>query len=535
MLGVKPITLRKWDREGKLKAIRIGSRNDRRYQASDLNKIREKATDQVNWQEYIRDGVNYRILSPVLESVTEGQKEYFGRGLNYLMGYFEGNTMFWYYDSTDLYELGKTIVKRLSDKEFKEYFFRKWVIKSDELLDFLKTNSIAKLASKSRGYLAEIYEDYTRRITDLYKIVICIDATDEALMIDIRNGLREILSKVSPDFTEKELNQAYNVLTVPIKLSYLNSERKELLELYGHIQNGQIKLESKDFYQRAEKLAIKYWWTHLGWARGRVKNVDDIRRSISELNENQADYKSEIRKIRNYEKSVKRERKEIIERYSIVDKNFLAMLELYDELVFYHDFRKELQMKCNFWEYQIVDQIADRTGIPSYLLDWCSNKEIVEILSGGKIDEHELNQRSSKFFYMYKKGEETIRSGKAAEISHADLLDGRLDEVRDLQGLSVSPGTVTGEAYVAITLDSVLKIKPGQILVTGMTMPDYLPAAKKASAIVTDEGGMTCHAAIIARELKIPCIVGTKFGTKIIKTGDKLEVRANHGVIRRLV
>ncbi len=67
-----------------------------------------------------------------------------------------------------------------------------------------------------------------------------------------------------------------------------------------------------------------------------------------------------------------------------------------------------------------------------------------------------------------------------------------------------------------------------------MTRPDYLPAMKKASAFVTDEGGITCHAAIVAREMKKPCIVGTKIATKILKDGDEVEVDANAGMIRVL-
>lgn len=73
------------------------------------------------------------------------------------------------------------------------------------------------------------------------------------------------------------------------------------------------------------------------------------------------------------------------------------------------------------------------------------------------------------------------------------------------------------------------------ILVTPMTSPEYLPAMKKSLAIVTDEGGLTCHAAIIARELNIPCVIGTKNATRIFKDGDVVEVDANNGIIKKIV
>jgi pyruvate,water dikinase len=65
-----------------------------------------------------------------------------------------------------------------------------------------------------------------------------------------------------------------------------------------------------------------------------------------------------------------------------------------------------------------------------------------------------------------------------------------------------------------------------------MTVPDLVSAMKRAAAIVTDEGGVTCHAAIISRELKKPCIIGTKVATKVFKDGDLVEVDANKGIVR---
>ena len=64
-----------------------------------------------------------------------------------------------------------------------------------------------------------------------------------------------------------------------------------------------------------------------------------------------------------------------------------------------------------------------------------------------------------------------------------------------------------------------------------MTRPEYLPAMKKAAGFITDEGGITCHAAIVAREMRKPCVIGTKNATKVIKDGDLVEVKASHGQI----
>ena len=77
-------------------------------------------------------------------------------------------------------------------------------------------------------------------------------------------------------------------------------------------------------------------------------------------------------------------------------------------------------------------------------------------------------------------------------------------------------------------------MKKGDILVAPMTSPDFITAMRKASAVVTNEGGMTCHAAIVSRELKIPCIVATRIATKVLKDGDIIEVDATKGIVRKI-
>jgi phosphohistidine swiveling domain-containing protein/uncharacterized protein YdhG (YjbR/CyaY superfamily) len=93
---------------------------------------------------------------------------------------------------------------------------------------------------------------------------------------------------------------------------------------------------------------------------------------------------------------------------------------------------------------------------------------------------------------------------------------------------------IIGRVKIVENKDELSKILEGDILVAPMTTPEYAPIFKKVSAIITDEGGITSHAAIVSRELKIPCIVGTKIATKILKDGDLVEVDANKGVVKIL-
>ena len=104
----------------------------------------------------------------------------------------------------------------------------------------------------------------------------------------------------------------------------------------------------------------------------------------------------------------------------------------------------------------------------------------------------------------------------------------------EIKGQSASSGKVEGLVKIVSSVKALTKVNRGDILVAAMTMPKYLPAMKKAAAFVTDEGGLTCHAAIIAREMKKPCVIGTKIATQILKDGDLVEVDADKGVVRKL-
>ena len=102
------------------------------------------------------------------------------------------------------------------------------------------------------------------------------------------------------------------------------------------------------------------------------------------------------------------------------------------------------------------------------------------------------------------------------------------------KGLAASPGVASGIVKLVHSMQELEKVKKGDILVSSMTRPELVPAMEKAAAIVTDEGGITSHAAIVSRELGIPCVVGTNIATKVFKDGDFVEVNANHGIIRKV-
>ncbi len=117
------------------------------------------------------------------------------------------------------------------------------------------------------------------------------------------------------------------------------------------------------------------------------------------------------------------------------------------------------------------------------------------------------------------------------EAKHNESLDDEEERVIITRGLGASPGLVSGTVKIIRELDELDKILDGDILVTTMTTPDMVPAMKRANGIVTDEGGVTCHAAIISRELGIPCVAGTGEATSVLEENTKVTIDGKKGIV----
>ena len=174
-----------------------------------------------------------------------------------------------------------------------------------------------------------------------------------------------------------------------------------------------------------------------------------------------------------------------------------------------------------------------------------TDEEVVELAKiAKKIEEHYGTPQDIEFavdrdlpfpknLFIVQSRPETVWSVKEAEAKAESSGSTSVAEAEIvLKGLPASPGVYGGKAKVVLSPEEAAKeIQKGDILVTKMTNPDWVPYMRVAGAIVTDEGGMTCHAAIVSRELGIPCIVGAREATKLMKSGETYTVDARSGVI----
>lgn len=209
--------------------------------------------------------------------------------------------------------------------------------------------------------------------------------------------------------------------------------------------------------------------------------------------------------------------------------SFGEVLRMYEELK--SETRYPQIAKIVFASY--FKKAMDTLGI-SYELATCLHPEELRsmILGGRAVAKKDLEKRAN--------GCGLVRGNKPYEVEYVfdrNILDEFSDDMverGEIRGKVAYKGKVSGRAKIINTIEDMEKFQDGDILVSIQSSPALMPAIIKCSAIVADEGGIMCHASVISRELKKPCIIGTKIATKVLKDGDIVEVDAEKGIVRIL-
>ncbi len=204
------------------------------------------------------------------------------------------------------------------------------------------------------------------------------------------------------------------------------------------------------------------------------------------------------------------------------------------------DRRKNFFGKVLTVNWRIAERIFKEAGIDSKYIGFVlPTEELVKGVDFIKSIKKEIENRVDGYIiHMLFNGDIEISYKNFFEIKkEIDEHQIKLEQsaVTDvIKGQIACKGKVRGIARIILNAELSESFKEGDILVTGMTRPEFVPLMKKSGAIVTDEGGITCHAAIVSRELNKTCIIGTKIATKVFKDGDLIEVDAERGVVRIL-
>lgn len=181
---------------------------------------------------------------------------------------------------------------------------------------------------------------------------------------------------------------------------------------------------------------------------------------------------------------------------------------------------------------KLLAEISTKLKIETELLKYAMPEEIISL----DLNPKTLALRQKRYVLELIKGKLRLLVGKKAETfarnfmkSVKKIIDTTATEFK---GMPAYPGQVSGKVVLVVHDKDLANVHNGDILVSPMTRTSFISAMKKAGAFVTDEGGITCHAAIVARELKKPCVVGTKIASKVLKNGTKVAVDANSGLVK---
>lgn len=194
------------------------------------------------------------------------------------------------------------------------------------------------------------------------------------------------------------------------------------------------------------------------------------------------------------------------------------LMEEMQELVYFRTARTDVFYELLFLSRPILKRVGELYNISFPELKRYSVQSLIE----GKPRRYDGNFTLACYENESYIGEEPVLTEEGVN---------KLDFVK---GTIAHKGVTQGAAKIILLVSELDKVKDGDILVTQMTFPNYITAMTRAVAFVTDEGGITCHAAIVAREMKKPGIIGTKIATKIFKDEDIIEVDANKGIVRKI-
>ena len=400
-------------------------------------------------------------------------------GFNYGIHNLVVTNGIWYYPKYHVVSFSEKLTKKLfSDSKL----FKK--IKEETTIREKKLKNVQDMNLKT------FCSSYSNYMPTLGIYFICDDW--------IEQKIKETLLE---NFSKKQVEKIINILIVPYKD---NLSRKSQIEL----------IRTKNIHSFIKK----YGWMKARYGNIKRYNKNDVKKLLEKLEKENFEKK--------YEKDKELKKKTINKVKKVLGvKSYLV--DIMQQFIYYRTHRTDIMNKIAFEFIPKLKIIANEKGLTYKELIFCTKKEF-ENPPSKKILQERMKEFTfvgeGKSYYILE-GEEHRKIKKKFETK---------EKTNEVKGAVAFKGNIKGIARIIKTKEDYSKLKQNDILVTFMTTPEMVPLMEKAAAFVTDEGGITCHASIIARELGKPCIIGTKNATEVFKDGDIIEVDANKGLVRKI-
>ncbi len=346
---------------------------------------------------------------------------------------------------------------------------------------------------------------------------------------NVENECKEIISESDKNNTD----EVFQVLTSPIEQTSLLTRQIEYITLLEQKRSGKLLDENKQTYLN------KYKFFESSSNDGfNILTKQALEKQLEVDSKNLESLVDELRQQQSNLTSVINRKKKVIEKLKL-DKS--ARL-LFDNLSELSRLRLEIRLMMqqpaesviNLW----YEKYEKEYGDPLLL----TTSELLDVEKIGAISKslkEEVEKRKIQYVWILDKCEAIFLYDKDFSTFKKSNI---VEAAKELRGSVVSKSTekvIRGEVEVIRQGDPQLKSKienfaNGKILVANQTTPAFLPAIRKAKAVVADEGGILSHAAIISRELKVPCVVGTANAAKVLNNGDTIEINFDSGEVTKL-
>ncbi len=453
-------------------------------------------------------------------------------GVGPIHAYFRNTQVAVYLSTDSMNSLAEWIWRTYNKKEDLDRLWKIYLLSADRIEQCYMTHDRSDIISFSYDALLQfvsVLRDMQKNFWGYSLFLDVFDAGVDRKQIDRiatlhTLSIEDIATLTSPEqltFTQERLLALLELTSASFfSKKARKSFSKAMLEKWMQQNN-----EFQTFKKQYEYAGSSYAAAHHASDEEICKELSTYIDDPSLLEKDSAALKNHTRTVRN---SIEK----------ILQKKGLAYnpLSFFQSLTYWREHRKKINLMSIQIMYAVLDNLENVSGINGEYLKYLSMEEIEGVLKG-LVTQSLLEERYNNGILIVADGKHyKIIEGQEAQAIYVDLEESVsvAASFSKLSGTTVYGGYAKGKARIIHTLSDALKIESGEIIVSPMTRPELIPFLKKACAIITDEGGITCHAAIIAREFHIPCIVGLGNATRLIKDGDLIEVRGHHGTVRIL-
>jgi len=476
-------------------------------------------------------------------------KKSVGRDLEFFVQKYEDNSCQYLIKRSDWKKVSAPFAEKvLQNMDFLNSIIEKLKELMDDLFVYSKKVNQMDLKYLPNNGLYQLYEKFNQLNKKVYEFglsIVLLDFQDTTYISDA-------LSKYLKDsVNQKEYSDYFSVLTTAPKRTATREEEIDLFNIITLIKQNK-RLTSlflnksqkeimaslpklyKNIYKKISEHIKKFAYVIYVY-EGPALTYSDLILTIKDILTRKIKTENKIREIKKSEKNLVNKQKKYLQRLQ-PNKYHRDLILLAQNVSFIKYWRREQQSYCYYLIEPLLKVMARRLNISLKQLRFMLTGELEASLGKGQIDLGKINKRMKLCALACESGKSVkLLEGKTAEAFVKNIKKEIINfSAREFMGQTACPGKVKGKVIIVNTPDDMAKMNNGDVLVSFATNPNLMPAIRKASAIITDEGGLTCHAAIVSRELNIPCIVGLKVITKILKDGDLVEVDADRGVVKKI-